>query len=103
MCVCVCVFAGVEASLYAALMSVNNLSGGLGGILGGFATKMAGVTESDFTNLPLLVVGTNLSGLLPLPFLFLLPKQTTDSKGECRMPVSISKMSKILHSSYQMC
>jgi len=73
---------GVEASLYAALMSVNNLSGGLGSIFGGFATKYAGVTETDFTNLPLLLVATNLAGLLPLPFLFLLPKQTTNSNGE---------------------
>ena len=37
--------------------------------------RALGVTESDFTQLPLLVVLTNLSGLLPLPFLFLLPNQ----------------------------
>jgi len=73
---------GVEASLYAALMSVNNLSGGLGSLFGGFATQWFGVTESDFTNLPLLLVVTNLAGLLPLPFLFLLPEQTTNDDGE---------------------
>lgn len=76
---------GVEASLYAALMSVNNLSGGLGNIMGGLATKTLGVTESNFDNLPLLIVLTNLSGLLPLPFLFLLPKQRTDADGNLVM------------------
>jgi hypothetical protein len=33
---------GVEASLYAALMSLNNLSGGAGGFLGGLLTKGCG-------------------------------------------------------------
>eukprot|EP00293_Proteomonas_sulcata_P003773 CAMPEP_0184319162 /NCGR_PEP_ID=MMETSP1049-20130417/106823_1 /TAXON_ID=77928 /ORGANISM="Proteomonas sulcata, Strain CCMP704" /LENGTH=209 /DNA_ID=CAMNT_0026639187 /DNA_START=1 /DNA_END=630 /DNA_ORIENTATION=+ len=64
---------GVEASLYAALMSINNLSGGIGNIVGGLATKTMGVTESDFSNLPWLIFLTNISGLLPLAFLNLLP------------------------------
>ena len=70
---------GVEASLYAALMSVNNLSGGLGSIFGGAATKWLGVTETNFDNLPLLLVSTNLAGLLPLPFLFLIPDEKPDA------------------------
>jgi hypothetical protein len=42
------------------------------------------VTETDFSQLPLLIVLTNLAGLLPLPFLFLLPKQarTRDARRE---------------------
>jgi len=73
---------GVEASLYAALMSVNNLSGSLGSVLGGLMTKALHVTEKDFSNLPLLIVITNLSGLLPLPFLNLLPKQVAKEDGD---------------------
>ncbi len=37
--------------------------------------RLMGVTESNFSNLPQLLVLTNLSGLLPLAFLGLLPEQ----------------------------
>jgi hypothetical protein len=37
------------------------------------------VTESDFTNLWLLVIITNLTTLLPLPFLGWLPKEKAES------------------------
>ena len=64
---------GIEASLYATIMSINNLSGTFSSILGGIGTKMAGITENDFTNLPMLIIITNIIGLLPLLFLNLLP------------------------------
>lgn len=67
---------GIEAMLYAVLMSVNNLSGTVAGVLGSLLTKGLGITEHNFDNLPLLIIITNLSGLLPLAFLKLLPKET---------------------------
>ncbi len=66
---------GVEGMLFATIMSINNLSGGIGSFLGGLLTKYMGVTNNDFTNLPLLMIITNLTGLLPLMFLHFIPKE----------------------------
>lgn len=60
---------GVEGMLYATMMSANNLSGNIGRLFGGGLTKIMGITNSDFSNLPLLLLITNLSGLIPLMFL----------------------------------
>lgn len=70
--------AGVEATLFALLMSVWNLSGLLSHELGALLTSWLGVTETNFDRLWLLVIITNLSTLLPLPFLGWLP--ATDPK-----------------------
>ena len=64
---------GVEATLFALLMSIWNLSGLLSHELGALLTSWLGVTESNFDRLWLLVTITNLSTLLPLPFLGWLP------------------------------
>ncbi len=65
---------GVEATFFALLMSIWNLSGLLSHELGALLTQVLGVTETNFDNLWLLVTITNLSTLLPLPFLGWLPK-----------------------------
>ena len=64
---------GVEATLFALLMSIWNLSGLLSHELGALLTSWLGVTETNFDRLWLLVTITNLSTLLPLPFLGWLP------------------------------
>lgn len=64
---------GVEATLFALLMSIWNLSGLLSHELGALLTSWLGVTENNFDQLWLLVTITNLSTLLPLPFLGWLP------------------------------
>ena len=64
---------GVEATLFALLMSIWNLSGLLSHELGAVLTSWLGVTQSNFDKLWLLVIITNLSTLLPLPFLGWLP------------------------------
>ena len=64
---------GVEATLFALLMSIWNLSGLLSHEFGAVLTSWLGVTESNFDNMWLLVIITNLSTLLPLPFLGWLP------------------------------
>ena len=64
---------GVEATLFALLMSIWNLSGLLSHELGALLTSWLGVTENNFDKLWLLVIITNLSTLLPLPFLGWLP------------------------------
>ncbi len=64
---------GVEATLFALLMSITNLAALLSYEFGAVLMHLLGVTENNFTNLGLLVVITNLSTLLPLPFLGWLP------------------------------
>jgi folate/biopterin transporter len=64
---------GVEATLFALLMSVWNLAGLLSHETGALLTHWLGVTETNFENLWLLVMITNASSLLPLPFLGWLP------------------------------
>ncbi len=65
---------GVEATLFALLMSVNNLAGMLSYQFGALLTHWFGVTESNFDRLWLLVIVTNLSSLLPLPLINWLPE-----------------------------
>jgi folate/biopterin transporter len=72
--------AGIEASLFALLMSIWNLSGLVSQELGALLTHWLGVTETNFDHLWLLVVITNLSTLLPLPLLGWLPLD--DPQGE---------------------
>lgn len=64
---------GIEASFFALLMSIWNLAGLLSHELGALLTYWFGVTETNFDNLWLLLLVTNLSSLLPLPLLKLLP------------------------------
>uniref|UniRef100_A0A383VQ58 Major facilitator superfamily (MFS) profile domain-containing protein n=1 Tax=Tetradesmus obliquus TaxID=3088 RepID=A0A383VQ58_TETOB len=64
---------GVEATLFATLMSILNAGGFTGSALGAGLTSLLGVTSSDFSNLFLLLVLCNASTLLPAPFLWLLP------------------------------
>jgi len=64
---------GIEATLFALLMSILNLAGGLSHELGSVLMHGLGVSEQDFSSLGSLVLITNLSSLLPLPFLGWLP------------------------------
>jgi folate/biopterin transporter len=64
---------GIEATLFALLMSIVNLAGVLSDELSALLTHWLGISDTDFEALWLLVVITNLSTLLPLPFLGLLP------------------------------
>ncbi|PSO76900.1 MAG: folate/biopterin family MFS transporter [Cyanobacteria bacterium QH_8_48_120] len=76
--------AGVEATLFALLMSVWNLSGLVSQEMGALLTHWLGVTETKFDNLWLLVLITNLSTLLPLPFLGWLPASDPQKAEEPR-------------------
>lgn len=65
---------GVEATLFALLMSVTNLAGLLSYEFGALLMHWLGITENNFQYLWVLVVIANLSTLLPLPFINWLPK-----------------------------
>lgn len=64
---------GVEATMFALLMSIWNLAGLLSHELGALLTQWLGVTETNFDQMWLLVTITNLTTLLPLIFVKWLP------------------------------
>jgi folate/biopterin transporter len=66
---------GIEATLFALLMSVSNLANILSHESGALAMKLLGIQESQFDALWILVLVSNLSTLLPLPLLRWLPEQ----------------------------
>ncbi|MFB2891890.1 folate/biopterin family MFS transporter [Aerosakkonemataceae cyanobacterium BLCC-F50] len=65
---------GVEATLFALLMSVTNLAHLLSYQLGALLMHWLGITEHNFQSLWILVIIANLSALLPLLFINWLPK-----------------------------
>ncbi|XP_057476789.1 folate-biopterin transporter 1, chloroplastic-like isoform X2 [Actinidia eriantha] len=69
---------GMEATLFATLMSISNGGSVLGGLLGAGLTQLFGVTKDSFDNLAVLIILCNLSSFLPLPLLGLLPQGDTD-------------------------
>lgn len=64
---------GVEATLFATLMSILNFGSFAGTFSGGLLTTWFGVTATSFDNLAALVTVATLSSLLPLPLLRLVP------------------------------
>ena len=71
---------GVEATLFATLMSILNGGSFTGSTFGALLTKGFGVSSEDFTNLAPLVTVCTLSSLLPLPLLRLLPQGSTSEQ-----------------------
>jgi BT1 family len=76
--------AGVEATLFATLMSILNGGSVTGSFIGSVLTKAFGVTGTNFDNLALLVTVCALGSLLPLPLLRLVP----DLRDEEEMPLN---------------
>ncbi|KAL3799970.1 hypothetical protein HJC23_007443 [Cyclotella cryptica] len=74
--------AGVEAVLFATLMSIYNGASTVGTELGAGLTKFLGVTDSDFSNLALLTIICNLSSLLPLFFIGWLDEVGDESQDD---------------------
>ncbi|KAH7651108.1 Folate-biopterin transporter protein [Dioscorea alata] len=72
---------GVEATLFATLMSISNRGSVTGGLLGAGLTQLLGVTKDTFNNLAPLIIICNLSSLLPLSLLGLLPEDIPDAKS----------------------
>jgi hypothetical protein len=68
---------GIEATLFALLMSVLNLSGLVSKEGGAILTHLLGVTDTNFDKLWLLVLITNVGSMLPLIFIKLLPNEDT--------------------------
>lgn len=73
---------GMEATLFATLMSISNGGSVLGGLIGAGLTQLFGITKDEFGNLASLIILCNLSSLLPLPLLGLLPQDISDVDTE---------------------
>ncbi|XP_050219817.1 folate-biopterin transporter 1, chloroplastic [Mercurialis annua] len=69
---------GMEATLFATLMSISNGGSVVGGLIGAGLTQLFGITKDSFDNLATLIILCNLSSLLPLPLLGLLPSDGCD-------------------------
>lgn len=73
---------GVEAVLFATLMSINNGAGTVGTEIGALLTKWAGITDSNFDNLAWLTTFCNVSSLWPLLLIGLLDGAGDVSEAE---------------------
>ncbi|XP_030974861.1 folate-biopterin transporter 1, chloroplastic isoform X1 [Quercus robur] len=73
---------GMEATLFATLMSISNGGSVVGGLIGAGLTQLFGITKDSFDNLATLIILCNLSSLLPLPLLGLLPRDIPDTNKE---------------------
>ncbi|CAG9464083.1 unnamed protein product [Pedinophyceae sp. YPF-701] len=71
---------GVEATLFATLMSLLNAGAFASGLLGSGLTAYLGVTAKNFDNLAILVGICCASQLLPLPLLKLVPNENQQSR-----------------------
>jgi folate/biopterin transporter len=85
---------GVEATMFAILMSICNLAGIVSHESGALLTHWLGVTDTNFENLRWLVLVTNLATLLPLPMLRWVPNSVSDAELE-RVP-DLSRSSEVL-------
>lgn len=68
---------GVEATLYASLMSLNNAAVGVADMLGALMMKLFGITSSNFVYLSALLVTCNVLSLVPLPLIGWVPDEST--------------------------
>lgn len=76
---------GVEAVLFATLMSIFNGASTVGTEVGALLTKQLGVTESNFDNLGMLNIICNLSSLYPLIFIGLLDGIGSKSESDIEL------------------
>jgi hypothetical protein len=81
---------GVEATLFALLMSIYNLAGFLSYESGALLMHWLSVDETNFTNLWIVVVITNLTTLLPLPLIGWLPGADEDQDDGALPGASVS-------------
>jgi folate/biopterin transporter len=79
---------GIEATLFALLMSVSNLAGLLSHETGALLMHGLGISDRQFSSLWILVIITNLSTLLPLPLLHWLPDESDVHDSPLSLPAS---------------
>ncbi|XP_062118174.1 probable folate-biopterin transporter 4 [Humulus lupulus] len=68
---------GIEGTLFALFMSINNLGSTLGSFMGASLASILNISSGSFDNLLLGIVIQVLCTLIPIVFLFLIPKEAT--------------------------
>lgn len=68
---------GIEGTLFALFMSINNLGSTLGSFLGAALASALNISTAQFDNLALGLGVQQIATLLPIGFLFLIPKEVT--------------------------
>ncbi|KAK6934433.1 Biopterin transporter family [Dillenia turbinata] len=68
---------GIEGTLFALFMSINNLGSTLGSFIGAGLASILNISSGSFDNLLLGVVLQVLCTFIPIAFLFLIPKEAT--------------------------
>jgi len=86
---------GVEAVLFATLMSINNGAGTVGTEVGALLTKSLGITESNFENLGLLSFICNLTSLYPLLFIGWLDEVGSISEQELEEQEALAAIAEV--------
>jgi folate/biopterin transporter len=86
---------GVEATLFALVMSVYNLGGLISHELGAILTHLFGVTETQFDHLWLLMLVTNLTTLLPLPLVGWLPAASADTEESSLISAETTQLKRV--------
>ncbi|XP_068311879.1 probable folate-biopterin transporter 4 [Pyrus communis] len=68
---------GIEGTLFALFMSINNLGSTLGSFVGAGVASVLNISSGSFDNLPLGIAIQVLCTFIPIGFLFLIPKEAT--------------------------
>ncbi|KAM1149975.1 hypothetical protein ACFX15_029910 [Malus domestica] len=68
---------GIEGTLFALFMSINNLGSTLGSFVGAGVASVLNISSGSFDNLPLGIAIQILCTFIPIGFLFLIPKEAT--------------------------
>jgi hypothetical protein len=63
----------LEATFFALLMDLNNLTGDVSGLIGAQLTQWKGITKTNFDGLDQLTLMRTIGSLIPIFFLFLVP------------------------------
>jgi hypothetical protein len=69
----------IEGTMYALLMSTINFGSLVSGQLGAIITYYIGVTDTDFTNLGILIFITSTCSILPLPLLRIIREEDLET------------------------
>ncbi|MED6111923.1 hypothetical protein PIB30_056791 [Stylosanthes scabra] len=68
---------GIEGTLFALFMSINNLGATLGSFVGAGLASILNIDSGSFDNLLLGIIIHTLCNFIPVAFLFLIPKEAT--------------------------
>ncbi|KAG5017501.1 hypothetical protein JHK85_023637 [Glycine max] len=70
---------GIEGTLFALFMSINNLGSTVGSFVGAGLASILNIDSGSFDNLLLGIIVHALCNFIPIAFLFLIPKEATGS------------------------